>query len=140
MTRTADRLAAVRPTLDTVRRLWWLCAAVSLIALAVAAVLAMVDPVEVNWVVWLRGSVVAAASLVFVVVTRAAARGSRRAFTRMRWISILAPIGIGLIIVSPDSGYPLWMKVEQGLIGILIVAIAVLLNRRSTRAAFPKES
>lgn len=140
MTLTADRLVAVRAVFDTVRRLWWLCAAVSLIALAVAAVLAMVDPVEVNWVVWLRGSVVAAASLVFVAVTRAASRGSRRAFTRMRWISILAPIGIGLIIVSPDSGYPLWMKLEQGLIGILIVAIAVLLNRRSTRAAFPKES
>jgi hypothetical protein len=140
VTLTADRLAAVRPTFDTVRRLWWLCAAVSLISLAVTAVLAVVDPVEVNWVVWLRGSVVAAASLVFVVVTRAAARGSRRAFSRMRWISILAPIGIGLIIVSPDSGYPLWMKLEQGLIGILIVAIAVLLNRRSTRAAFPKES
>ncbi|MCE4027268.1 hypothetical protein LXM50_14940 [Microbacterium sp. Au-Mic1] len=140
MTLTADRLAAVRPALDAVRRLWWLCAAVSLIALGAAAVLAIVDPAEVNWVVWLRGSVVAAASLVFVLVTRTAARGSRRAFTRMRWISILAPIGIGLIIVSPDSGYPIWMKIEQGLIGILIVAIAVLLNRRSTRTAFPKAS
>lgn len=138
MTLTVDRLAAVRPALDAVRRLWWLCAAVSLLALAVAAVLAIVDPAEVNWVVWLRGSVVAVASLVFVVVTRAASRGSRRAFTRMRWISIIAPIGIGLIIISPDSGYPLWMKIEQGVIGILIVAIAVLLNRRSTRAAFPK--
>lgn len=138
MTLTADRLATVRPTLDTVRRLWWLCAAVSLIALAAAALLSVLDPAEVNWVVWLRGSVVAAASLVFVAVTRAAARGSRAAFTRMRWISILAPIGIGLIIIAPDSGYPVWMKVEQGLIGILIVVIAVLLNRRATRAAFPK--
>ncbi|MBS1897334.1 MULTISPECIES: hypothetical protein [unclassified Microbacterium] len=140
MTLSIDRRAAVRPALDTVRRLWWLCAAVSLIALAAAAVLAVVDPAEVNWVVWLRGSVVAVASLVFVVVTRAVARGSRRAFTRMRWISILAPIGIGLIIVSPDSGYPLWMKIEQGLIGVLIVVIAVLLNSRQMRAAFPKES
>jgi len=139
MTVTTDRLAAVRPTLDTVRRLWWLCAAVSVIALAAAAILSIVDPADVNWVVWLRGSVVAAASLVFVVVTRAAARGSRRAFTRMRWISILAPIGICLIIIAPDSGYPVWMKVEQGLVGILIAAIAVLLNRRATRAAFPKE-
>lgn len=138
MTLTADRLATVRPTLDTVRRLWWLCAAVSLIALAAAALLTVLDPAEVNWVVWLRGSVVAAASLVFVAVTRAAARGSRAAFTRMRWISILAPIGIGLIIIAPDSGYPVWMKVEQGLIGILIVVIAVLLNRKATRAAFPK--
>jgi len=138
MTLTADRLATVRPTLDTVRRLWWLCAAVSLIALAAAALLSVLDPAEVNWVVWLRGSVVAAASFVFVVVTRAAARGSRAAFTRMRWISILAPIGIGLIIIARDSGYPVWMKVEQGLIGILIVVIAVLLNRKATRAAFPK--
>ena len=31
MTLTVDRLAAVRPALDAVRRLWWLCAAVSLV-------------------------------------------------------------------------------------------------------------
>ncbi len=128
----------IRSALQTVARLWWLCAAVSVLALVVAAFLSIADPAEVNWVVWLRGSVVAAASLVFVAVTRAAARGSRAAYTRMRWISILAPIGILLILIAPDTGYPLWMKVEQGIVGAIIVAVAMILNRRPVRDAFPK--
>ncbi|MGN8027150.1 hypothetical protein [Microbacterium sp. 22242] len=138
MTLTARHPEAVRSALESVSRLWWLCAGVSVLALVAAAILAVVDPAEVNWVVWLRGSVVAAASLIFVLVTRAAARGSRAAYTRMRWISIIAPIGIGLIIVSPDSGYPVWMKLEQAVVGVIIVVIAVLLNRRFMRESFPK--
>ncbi|MFF1571359.1 hypothetical protein ACFVWR_01325 [Leifsonia sp. NPDC058292] len=130
----------VKTALELVSRLWMLCAAVSLLALGAAAVLTLVAPGEVNWVVWLRGSVVVVASLVFILVTRAAARGSRRAYSRMRWISILAPIGIGLIIVAPDSGYPAWMKVEQAIVGVIIVAIAVLLNRRIVRTAFTKKA
>jgi hypothetical protein len=119
-----------------VRRLWLLCAAVSLLALAVSAVLSVADPAAVNWVVWLRGSAVAVASLVFVRVTAAAAGGSRRAYTRMRWVCAVAPVGIVLIVAAPHSGYPLWMKVEQGVIGVIVVAIAVLLNRRPVREAF----
>jgi len=139
MTSTATTLTdQVRSTLKSVARLWWLCAAVSVLALITAAVLAIVDPVDVNWVVWLRGSVVAIASVIFVFVTNAAARGSYRAYSRMRWISILVPIGILLIIVAPDTGYPIWMKVEQAIVGVIIVIIAVLLNRPSTRRAFPK--
>lgn len=128
----------VQTTFGLVSRLWMLCAGVSLLTLGAAGVLTLVAPTEVNWVVWLRGSVVVVASLLFVLVTRAAARGSRRAYSRMRWISILAPIGICLIIVAPDSGYPVWVKVEQAVVGAIIVAIAVLLNRRIVRAAFPK--
>ena len=40
----------VGSTLQTVRRLWLLCAAVSLVALGTAAILAAVDPSDVNWV------------------------------------------------------------------------------------------
>ncbi|GAA3040204.1 hypothetical protein [Microbacterium dextranolyticum] len=138
MTLIANHTEQTRSTFRSVARLWWLCAAVSVLALVAAAILAIVDPAEVNWVVWLRGSVVAVASVIFVFVTKAAARGSYRAYTRMRWISILAPVGIVLILVAPDTGYPIWMKVEQGVVGITIAAVAVLLNRPSTRRAFPK--
>lgn len=135
MTLTVDR-PEVQGALAVVTRLWLLCAAVSLLLLGVAGILTAIAPDEVNWVVWLRGAVVAAASLVFMLVTRAAARGSRRAYSRMRWVAILAPIGIVAIIVAPDTGYPLWMKAEQAVIGVLIAIIAVILNRRSMRLAF----
>lgn len=138
MTSVTARPLNVRSALKTVTRLWLLCAAVSLVALGIAAILSAVDPYDVNWVVWLRGSVVAAASVVFVFVTRAAARGSRIAYTRMRWISLLAPIGIAVIIMAPDTGYPVWMKVEQAVVGIIIVIVAVYLNRRVVRLAFAR--
>lgn len=138
MTSPTTPVLEVRSALTTVGRLWLLCAAVSLAALGVAAILSAVDPADVNWVVWLRGTVVAAASVVFIFVTRAAARGSRGAYTRMRWVSLLAPIGIVLIILAPDTGYPAWMKIEQGAVGVIIGIIAVFLHRRVVRRAFAK--
>lgn len=129
----------VTTALGTVRRLWLACAALSVITLAVAGLLSAIDPKEVNWVVWLRGGVVAVACVVLVAVTAAAARGNRTAYVRMRWISILAPVGIVAIVLAPDTGYPVWMKVEQVLLGVLIVLIAVQLNRSAVRRAFAPE-
>jgi hypothetical protein len=119
-----------------VKRIWLTSGIVSVTALGVAAVLSFVDPADVNWVVWLRGSVVAVASFLFIAVTTAASRGSVRAYRRMRLVSVLAPVGIALIIVAPDSGYPVWMKAEQALVGLLIATIAILLTRTAVRRYF----
>jgi hypothetical protein len=133
-------LREVQRPLGIVKRLWLAGALVSMAGLIVTTVLSVVDPVDVTWVVWLRGGVVAVASLVLIAVTAAAARGSRGAYLRLRWISILAPIGIVLILVAPDAGYPLWMKLEQAIVGALIVAIAIQLNRRIVRLAFVRRA
>jgi len=129
----------VTAALGTVRRLWLACAVLSVITLAVAGLLSAVDPREVNWVVWLRGGVVTVACFVLVAVTAAAARGNRTAYVRMRWISLLAPVGIVAIVLAPDTGYPVWMKVEQVLLGVLVVLIAVQLHRGAVRRAFAPE-
>jgi RsiW-degrading membrane proteinase PrsW (M82 family) len=126
----------VTAALTTVRRLWLAAGVLSVVTLAVAAVLSAIDPKEVNWVVWLRGGVVTVACFVLVAATGAAARGSRTAYVRMRWISMLAPLGIVAIVLAPDSGYPVWMKVEQVLLGVLVVLVAVQLNQGAVRRAF----
>ena len=126
----------VTAALSTVRRLWLAAGVLSVVTLAVAAVLSAIDPKEVNWVVWLRGGVVTVACFVLVAATGAAARGSRTAYVRMRWISMLAPLGIVAIVLAPDSGYPVWMKVEQVLLGVLVVLVAVQLNQGAVRRAF----
>jgi hypothetical protein len=133
---TVTRASDVQRALETVRWLWVGCGLVSAAALAIAGTLSVLDPQEVTWVVWLRGTVVAAASFILAAVTTVAARGSRAAYVRLRWISILAPIGIGAIVLAPDAGYPLWMKIEQATIGVLIIIIAVRLNRQPVRQAF----
>lgn len=128
----------IQRALTIVRRLWLACSLVSIAGLVITTVLSIADPEEVTWVVWLRGSVVAVAGFVLMAVTAAAARGSRPAYVRLRWISILAPLGVIAIVLAPDAGYPLWMKIEQGTIGVLIALIAVQLNRPSVRAAFAR--
>ena len=123
--------------LRRVRALWAAAGSISLAGLIVTVILSITSPAEVNWVMWLGGVAVTIACFAFIAVTAAASRGSRRAYTRMRLIATIAPIGVILLIVAPDSGYPPWMKVEQGLLALPVIVIAVLLWKRSMRRAFP---
>ncbi len=115
-----------------VRVLFLAVLVVSVATLGVAAVIGG------NWVVWVRGVAVAVASAWLVALAGQAARGKRSAYLRIRFISVAAPVGVALILLAPDSGYPGWMKVEQGAVGVLIAAVALIVNRRAVREAFPK--
>jgi hypothetical protein len=127
----------VRAQLGRIRKL--------LIAVAVLAVMTLVAaallhdrPGLVNWVVWVRGGAVALASLWLLSLVRQAGGGKRSAYVRIRLISLLAPIGALAILVAPDSGYPMWMKVDQGVIGLLLAGVAVVANQAAVRKAFAK--
>ncbi|MBE1584494.1 hypothetical protein ACFPOI_30935 [Nonomuraea angiospora] len=109
--------------------------AVLVISVATLGVAALIGG---NWVVWLRGAAVAVTAVWLVALAGQAARGKRSAYVRIRFVTIAAPIGIVLILVAPDSGYPGWMKAEQALVGVLVAAVALLVNRRAVRQAFPK--
>ncbi|MBT2234643.1 hypothetical protein [Nonomuraea sp. NEAU-A123] len=115
-----------------VRTLFVVMLAVSVLALGVAAI------VGGDWVVWVRGVAVAAAAAWLIALTGQAEKGRRAAYIRIRFVATIAPIGILLIVAVPSSGYPLWMRVEQGLVGVLLVAVATLVNRRAVRQAYPK--
>jgi hypothetical protein len=109
--------------------------AVLLISIATLGVAGVIGG---NWVVWLRGAAVAAASAWLIVLAGQAARGKRSAYVRIRFITIAAPIGIVLILLAPDSGYPGWMKAEQAVVGVLVAAVAIIVGRRAVRETFPK--
>ncbi|GLZ77843.1 hypothetical protein Afil01_26500 [Actinorhabdospora filicis] len=134
---TTPDLAAARPAFRLVRHVYLAVFAVSVAALVLAFLLRD-RPDLVNAVVWIRGGAVAIAAPVLVLVARAAARGSRAAFVRLRWISTAVPIGVVIIVAVPNDGYPLWMKVEQGVVGAIVLVAAVALNRSRVRALFPK--
>jgi hypothetical protein len=127
----------VTSQLGRIRKLF---GAVMILAVATLGVAAMLRnrPDLVNWVVWVRGGAVAAASVWLLSLAGQASRGKRSAYLRIRYISMIAPIGILVILVAPDSGYPLWMKVDQSLIGLLLAGVAVMANQTAVRAAFPK--
>ncbi|MFG6195311.1 hypothetical protein [Nonomuraea sp. JJY05] len=109
--------------------------AVLVISVATLGVAALIGG---NWVVWLRGAAVALAAVWLVALAGQAARGKRSAYVRIRFVTIAAPLGIVLILLAPDSGYPVWMKAEQAVVGVLVAAVALLVNRRAVRQAFPK--
>ncbi len=126
------------------RYAWFVFAVIavgSALTLVVAFVLRQVDPELVNWVVWVRAGFYTVGGLWLMTLVRAARRSAdRAAFVRMRIISVLAPLGILALVISPDSGYPVWMKVEQAVFGVLIAPLAFLLFTRSVAADFAKPS
>ncbi len=89
----------------------------------------------VNSAVWVRGTIVVVSSLVTLALAGRAARGSRTAFLRLRIISAVMVVAIAVIISLPGT-FPMWMKIEQGVCGLLLAALAVILNGKQLRSLF----
>ena len=101
----------------------------------VAIVLLRNHTAEVNSAVWTRGIIVVASALLTFSFTVRAARGARRAYLRLRIISIVMPVAIVVIIALPGT-FPLWMKIEQGVCGLVLAGVAVLVNGEHLRSSF----
>ncbi|HEX4009560.1 MAG TPA: hypothetical protein VHX62_06115 [Solirubrobacteraceae bacterium] len=93
------------------------------------------DHGAVNSAVWTRGAVVMASSLVSLSFVLRAANGSRRAFLRLRVASVLMVAAITAIVASPGP-FPVWLKIEQGVCGLLLLGVAALVNGRHLRSRF----
>ncbi|MEI8406918.1 MULTISPECIES: hypothetical protein [unclassified Kribbella] len=89
----------------------------------------------VNDAVWTRGSIVVASALLTFAFARRAAGGSRKAFLRLRIISAIMLVAIVVIVALPGT-FPLWMKFEQGICGLLLLGVALLVNGKHLRSVF----
>lgn len=87
--------------------------------LTVVAVFLMRDHAGlVNTAVWVRTCIVAASAALmmsFVV---------RRACTRLRIVSTIMLVAITVILAVPGD-FPLWLKVEQAICGLLLVGVVI---------------
>jgi len=111
----------------------------SYLGLSVLTLIAIIvfrnNPAIVNIAVWIRGSiVVASAVLMFVFAVRASA-GAPRAFLRVRLISAIMLVAIVVIIALPGT-FPLWIKLEQAVCGLLLLFVVILVNGKRLRAYF----
>jgi hypothetical protein len=112
-------------------------ALVSALTVLAAFVLQRVDPDQVNWVVWLRAAAYTVGGVWLLTLVRSARQSaSRAALLRLRVVCVLAPLGIAALVISPDSGYPIWMKVEQAFFGLMLAPLAVVLLRSSVTRDF----
>src|SRR5262249_28994345 len=92
----------------------------------------------VNDAVWTRGVIVTiSAVLSFSFVTRAA-RGSRKGFLRLRIVSAVMTVAIAILISLPGL-FPVWMRIEQGVCGVLLLAVVAIVNSRRVRSLFVAE-
>jgi hypothetical protein len=108
--------------------------AISVVTLA-AIVLLRHHAAMVNSAVWIRGViVVASAALMSMFVVRVA-RGSRRAYLRLRIVSAVMVAAIVVIIALPGT-FPLWMKVEQGACGLVLIGVVAIVNGPRLRSLF----
>ncbi|MCQ4082797.1 hypothetical protein NGB36_19850 [Streptomyces sp. RB6PN25] len=117
------------------RRVRALFATVLVLSFATLGIAALIGG---NATVWVRGTIVAAIAAVLIALARRAFRGSRAAYLRMRLMSTAAPLAIVIIVALPHDGFPVWMKVEQAVVGVLLLAVAVMVGRKAVRQAYPK--
>ncbi|HTJ38616.1 MAG TPA: hypothetical protein VL738_35740 [Dactylosporangium sp.] len=93
----------------------------SLLTLAVIIVLRHHTAV-VNAAVWIRGSIVVGSAALTNVF---ALRGDVR---RLRIVSIVMTIAIAVIVAVPGP-FPLWLKLEQVVCGLLLLGVILTLPR-----------
>jgi len=93
----------------------------------VAIILLRNNAAMVSTLVWIRGSIVAASALLTTIFTAQMARGSRARYRRVRLVSAIIVVAIGVIIWLPGT-FPLWLKVKQGVCGVLLLSVVKLVN------------
>lgn len=129
---TVDHSAALRST----TRLVGTYLGVSVLTLAAIVVLrdhtSIVTPA-----VWIRATIVVASAALSFSFVRRAAKGSRRAFLRLRIVSAVMVLAIATIIALPGT-FPMWLKIEQGFCGLVLLAVVALVNGRRLRSIFTK--
>ena len=85
--------------------------------------------------VWVRGTIVVASALLTAFFAARMARGSRGGYIGLRLESAIMFVAIAVIIALPGL-FPLWMKIEQGVCGLLLLGVVVLVNGTLLRSAF----
>lgn len=91
----------------------------------------------VDSAVWVRCSLVLGSAIIVLSFAVTAARGSRRAWVRLR---IVGPVIVAavVVIVSIPGFLPDWVRLEQAACGILLLPVAILVNLPRTGALFPR--
>jgi cytochrome bd-type quinol oxidase subunit 2 len=85
--------------------------------------------------VWVRATIVTLSAVLTFLFARSAARGSKRGYLRLRIVSAVMVVAIAVIIALPGL-FPTWMRVEQGVCGLLLLSVVVVINGRRVRSRF----
>ncbi|MBV9709407.1 MAG: hypothetical protein JO011_00675 [Ktedonobacteraceae bacterium] len=103
----------------------------------VAIILLQNNPALVTPAVWVRGTIVVLSALLTTFFAARMARGSRLGYLGLRLESAIMFVAITVIIALPGL-FPLWIKIEQGICGLLLLGVVVLTNGKLLRSTFAR--
>ncbi len=109
-------------------------AAVSVLTL-LAIVVFSGNPGIVTDAVWIRGSILAVASLITFALGVSMAKGSRSSHRRVRIIALAQVVAI-IVIECVPGAFPVWFKIENGVCGTLLIIVVLLTFARTVRTTF----
>src|SRR5262249_18488267 len=89
----------------------------------------------VNAAVWTRGSIVAGTALVMFLAAFRAFSRSRSAYIRVRIMSAVMVVAIAVIVALPGV-FPVWLKLEQGVCGLILIGVVAVANGKHLRSVF----
>jgi hypothetical protein len=87
--------------------------------------------------VWVRATIVVASALLTLSFAVRAARGSRRAFLRLRIVSGVMLVAIVVIVALPGA-FPVWLRIEQGVCGLALLGVVLIVNGTHLRSLFAR--
>jgi hypothetical protein len=109
------------------------------LAICVATVVAVVvlrdHRAVVTDAVLVRTTLVTLSALLTAAFTVRAARGSRRAYLRLRIVTGVMVVAIAVIAALPGA-FPVWFRIEQAVCGLLLLGVVLLVNGRHLRSVF----
>jgi hypothetical protein len=105
------------------------------VATLVAVVLLRHHAGIVDDAVWTRTVIVVGSAALTCAFAAGAARGSRRAFLRLRIVTAVMTVAVAVIVALPGL-FPVWLRVEQSVCGLLLLTAVLLVNGRDMRALF----
>ncbi|HKS45986.1 MAG TPA: hypothetical protein VJT49_12915 [Amycolatopsis sp.] len=85
---------------------------------------------------WSKLGATVLVSALYIWRAYALRRGSRGAYVRLYYICIAGLIGVVYLILAGQ--YPVWMRVEQGLQAVVLVALIFAVSRKEVRNRFAK--
>lgn len=112
--------------------------------LAHAHIPANATPAEINTIhqalqtaLWSRLAATVLVAAFYIWRAYALRRGSRGAYLRLYYICVAGIVGIAYLILAGQ--YPVWMRVEQGLQAVVLVALLLAVSRKEVRNRFAKQ-
>jgi hypothetical protein len=128
-----ERSTAFRPVLALLRSFVIVSAAMIAALILLTLLVASIDVA-----VWIRCSLVLGSAIVLLIFGRGAARGKRDAWTRLRIVSPIVVLAVAVIVSIPGF-LPDWVRVEQGVCGLIVLPVAIIANLPRIRGLFPVE-